>query len=375
MDILVITWNFPPRHGGMERLIGSLCDGLRKNHRLFVITSYAGRPSPGKSRILRPSLPGLLAFFFYALWKAALLLRRHRDIRVVFGGSVLVTPVVLLLARLFGRRAVVQTHGLDLVYPNRLYQLLCVRWLKFCDRVIANSAYTASLASQKSAAQGRIIVIPPGVHLEAFARPVNVTAVKKEFGLSEKTILFVGRLARRKGIKEFIQNSLATIVRQVPEVCFVVVGDNPNESLTHRHDVLSDLQTVISEMTVQDHVKLLGALDDDKVIKLYQACDVVILPSLPTAEDVEGFGIVLLEAAAAAKPVVTTRTGGVSDAIEDGASGILVAPGDYELMSRSIIELLSNEKTSSGIGEYARRRVKEKFCWSLIIPCYEKALF
>jgi hypothetical protein len=54
MDILVITWNFPPRRGGMEQLLGSLCDGLSKNHRLFIITSYAGPSYEGETGIFRP---------------------------------------------------------------------------------------------------------------------------------------------------------------------------------------------------------------------------------------------------------------------------------------------------------------------------------
>ncbi len=373
MDILVITWNFPPRRGGMEQLLASLCNGLSKNHRLFVITSCAGSSYERETGIFRPRWRGLFAFFSYALCKGALLLRGQRDISVIFGGSVLVTPVVLFLARIFRRKAIVQAHGLDVVYSRSIYQLLCVRWLKFCERVIANSGYTASLVRQKGAAPDRITVIPPGVDLEAFARPLDAETIKKEFGLQGKQIiLFVGRLARRKGVKEFIENSLATIIQELPDVRFVVVGDNPKESLTHRDDVLSGIKAAIAEMRMQDHVYLLGALEDHDVIKLYHACDVVILPALAVAGDVEGFGIVLLEAAAAAKPVVTTRIGGISDAIEHKASGILVAPEDYRLMSESIIDLLSDHKTRSAIGEYAKKRVKETFCWDSIISRYEK---
>jgi phosphatidylinositol alpha-1,6-mannosyltransferase len=374
MDILVITWNFPPRRGGMEQLLASLCNGLSKNHRLFVITSYAGSSYERETGIFRPRWPGLFAFFSYALCKGALLLRCQRDISVVFGGSVLVTPIILILTRIFRRRAIVQAHGLDVVYSRSIYQFFCVRWLKFCDRVIANSSYTAALVQQKGAAPARITVIPPGVDLEAFGRPVNAEATKKEFGLEGKQIiLFVGRLARRKGVKEFIENSLPKIIRGLPDACFVVVGDNPKQSLTDRDDVLSEIKGAIAETKMQDHVYLLGALEDHKVIKLYHACEVVILPAVAVAGDVEGFGIVLLEAAAAGKPVVSTRIGGIGDAIEHKASGILVEPEDYRSMSQSIIDLLSDHKVRSEIGEYAQKRVKETFCWDLIIPRYEKA--
>lgn len=374
MDILVITWNFPPRRGGMEQLLASLCDGFRKNHRPLIITSHAGHTYRDEENVYRPSYPGLVAFFLYAFGKGVLLLRQHSDLKIVFGGSALVVPVVLLLARGFRRKAVVQAHGLDVVHSNALYQLFCVRWLKFCNTVIANSAYTASLIEQKGAQPDRILVIPPGVHLESFAAQVNVQAIKNEFDLQGKRIiLFVGRLVRRKGVKEFIQNSLAKILQEVPDVCFVIVGGNPKESLTHQHNVLGEIEAVVSEMKLQNHVKLLGALADDYVIKLYQACDVVVLPALALADDVEGFGIVLLEAAAAGKPVVSTRIGGIADAVEDGASGILVAPEQYESMSHSIIRLLADHEISSAIGEYAKRRVKERFSWDSIVARYEKA--
>jgi phosphatidylinositol alpha-1,6-mannosyltransferase len=133
MEILFITWNFPPRRGGMEQLLGSLCEELSKSHKLFIITAYADHSCSPRTGIIRPSRPGLVPFFCYALWQGALLLRCHRDIRVVFGGSVLVAPLVCILSRIFRRKALIQAHGLDLLYPSFIYQMLIVRWLRFCD--------------------------------------------------------------------------------------------------------------------------------------------------------------------------------------------------------------------------------------------------
>ena len=375
MDILVITWNFPPRRGGMEQLLGSLCDELRKHHRLFIITAYADHSCPPETGTFRPSWPGLFAFFSYALWKGAVLLRCHRDIRVVFGGSVLVTPLVCILAQLFHRRAIIQAHGLDILYPSFVYQSFIVRWLRFCDHVIANSRYTAALAKDKGASQNSITIIHPGVHWQRFALSTSMDALKLERGLEgKKIILFVGRLARRKGVKEFIEKSLVHIIQEIPNCRFLIVGDNPKDSLTHREDVRSEIEQAISAHHLEEHVQWLGALSDDDLIKVYNLCDLMVLPILKMKDDVEGFGIVALEAAAAGKPVVAMSVGGVPDAVEDGKSGVVVAPDHYELMSQSIIRLLSGKEISSAIGEYAQRRVKEKFCWNSTIARYEKAL-
>lgn len=371
MGILVITWNFPPRRGGMENLIGSLCHRLKKTHPLFVITSFAPSAGGQGDWIFRPRWPGFISFFLYAFCQGFLLLWRDPGIKVILGGSVLVIPIVILLAKIFRRNGVVLVHGLDLIYPNILYQGLCVRWIRHCDRVIANSRHTASLAEAKKAKKDSIYVIPPGVDSEVFLRPGGED-LKKEMGLAgRKILLYVGRLARRKGVKEFLQRSFVRILAEVPEVRFLIVGDNPTGSLIHRDDLVSELKALVRGMGLESHVRLLGSVSDGDLAKIYQVSDLMVLPGLSMKDDVEGFGIVILEAAAAGKPTVATRVGGIPDAIEDGKSGILIEPGDYEFMSRALVRLLRDEGRRLALGEYARRRVREKFDWQKVIKKYD----
>lgn len=373
MDLLVLTWNYPPRRGGIENLLENLCTGLRgEKHRVFVVTSSAKAPHSAERDTFRAPLAGLIPFALYALWRGAMVLARDREIRVVFGGSALVTPLVLILARVFRRRAVVLTHGLDVIHRNFFYQLLCVRWLKFCDRVVANSNYTAVLAKSKAVAQKRLTVIPPGVQPERFSIPTNVVRTKRRWNIeSKKIILFVGRLAKRKGLKEFIERSLVEIVREIPETVFLIVGDNPTESLAHRDNVAGEINLAVSRLGLEKQVRLLGALSDDQVIKLYHACDVVVLPALDMMDDVEGFGIVALEAAAAGKPVIATRVGGITDAVEEGKSGILVNPGDYKELSQAVTALLRNLESRLTLGRYGRCHASQEFSWHHIIGFYE----
>ncbi|MGH8544539.1 MAG: glycosyltransferase family 4 protein, partial [Gammaproteobacteria bacterium] len=357
-----------------ENLIAGVCHSLKKTRPVFVITSYAGSAVKQEDWIFRPSWPGLLPFFVYALCQGFVLLRREPNIKVVLGGSPLVAPVVLILARLLGRKAIALVHGSDLIYSSALYQLLCVRWLRRCDRIIANSRFTASLAEQKKVPPDSICVIPPGLHPERFV-PDEAKDAREAFGLeSKKVILYAGRLARRKGVKEFIENSLPRIVAEIPETCFVIAGDNPTESLIHRDDVMEELKTAVLKSGLKSHVRLLGWLRDGDLPRIYQACDVMVLPVIPVPGDVEGFGIVLLEAAAAGKPAVATRAGGIPDAVEDGRSGILVDPEDYEMMVRTIVRVLRDDQMRSTLGEYARARAVQSFSWETIIRRYE-ALF
>lgn len=373
MGILVITWNFPPRQGGIENLIAGLFGGLKKNHRLFIITSFAP-VADAKEPVFRPRCPGLLPFFLYSLYRGSVLLTRHPEIQVIVGGSALMIPVVVLLAKLFRRRSVVLVHGLDLAYPSVPYRVCWLRWLRHCDRVVANSFYTARLAEAKKAPKDAVHIIPPGIHWDSFALP-DVGEEKKEMGLDgRKILLFVGRLARRKGVSEFLRRSFVKIIREVPEAYFLIVGGNPSSSLAHHEDIASEIRRVVREMGLESHVRMLGRLADKELAKVYRISDLMVLPALSMQDDVEGFGIVILEAAAAGRPTVATRVGGIPDAIEHGRSGILVDPEDYDLISQTIVKLLQDDQARLALGGYAQKRAREQFDWNSVVRKYEQLL-
>lgn len=367
--ILVVTWNFPPRRGGMETLVNGLCRNLKKRYRLFVITAHA--PSAAcEDWICRAPLPGLAWFFLHASWRGLRVLSARRELKIVLGGSALVAPLVVFLAKALGRKAVVLVHGSDVVYPSRLYQQLCVRWLRKCHRVIANSRYTAELVRKKRVPPEAISVVPPGIDADVYQ--CRAGDVKRSLGLEgKKVILCVGRLAARKGIPEFVERCLPRIVAEVPDACLVIVGGNPKDSLIHREDVFGRLNAAIQQCGLESHVRLVGWLDGNDLTRMYDACDLIVLPVLAVKDDVEGFGIVLLEAAATGKPCVATRTGGVPDAVEDAKSGVLTDPADYEAMSRSIIRLLRDDQLRRAMGEFARARALQDFGWETIVKRYE----
>lgn len=359
----------------MEQLLARVCGGLSQRQRLHVITAYAeSNDAAGGEMVHRPVAPGLLRYFLFALRRGAALLGGDRDIQIIFGGSVLVTPIVLLLGRLFRRRTALQAHGLDLIYRSALYQFCVVRWLRYADRVIANSQHTAQLAQRKGVGAASLQVIPPGVDGQHFVVAENADVLKQARGLAHrKIILFVGRLARRKGVGEFIEQSLSHIVKQLPEVCFVIAGANPGESLTHRDDVASEIRQTVARCDLSNHVRMFGAVSESELVALYALCDVLVLPVLDLATDVEGFGMVALEAAAAGKPVVATRCGGIPDAIEDGQSGILVEPGNYPALTAAVVSLLTDSTMANAMGQCGRRRANEDFSWARIVARYQAA--
>jgi len=374
MEILLITWNYPPRRGGIETMMAALRAGLRVENQLTVLTAHATDRVDDETDVLRAPFPGLCAFAIYAFLRGALELLGRPKLKIVFGGSALTTPLVLLLARVFRRKAVIQVHGLDVAHPNALYRLLCVRWLRCCDLVIANSSYTAALARQSGVHPALISVIPPGVDARRFTPGEASEALKQQLRLAGKRILlFVGRLVERKGVKEFIEYALPQILEKIPEVCFVVVGENAAASLTRQSDALKQIRAAIDASGMQHQVQLIGAVSDHALADFYRACDLVVLPAIVKKNDIEGFGMVLLEAAAVGKPAIATRVGGIPDAIADGHSGVLCAPGDHKSLANAVMALLQDQPRRARMGAVARQRAGAEFAWPVIVKKYEIA--
>ena len=191
--------------------------------------------------------------------------------------------------------------------------------------------------------------------------------LKRDYSLSDQhIILSVGRLAKRKGILEFIRYAMPIITRAVPDTVFVVAGGNPTDALAHKEDMHSLIEAEVAKQGSETHVRLMGRVDQHTLIELYHLCDLFVLPAIPVVGDMEGFGIVVIEAGAAGKPVVATRVGGIVDAVEDGRSGILVEPGDYHALASEIISLLRDPERRQQMGAYGRRRAQEQFDWDVI---------
>jgi phosphatidylinositol alpha-1,6-mannosyltransferase len=230
------------------------------------------------------------------------------------------------------------------------------------------------LAVKSKVKPASVEVIHPGVDWEKFSAS-HRRAERKDFSLEgRRVILFVGRLARRKGMKEFIDRCFDQIVREVPDVCLVIVGENPTDSMVHRDDVSSEIQALVQGKNLASHVRFLGWLAQADMAGIYGVSDVMVVPAVPVRGDVEGFGIVLLEAGAAAVPSVAFRVGGIPDAIGDGRGGVLIEPGDYDRMSQAIIHLLRNDQARASMGRHAQKRIRDDFGWETTAQRYE-ALF
>lgn len=343
-SILLITRNLPPLVGGMERLLHEAALGMSDYAELTVIGPKGCAKSLPDTVKVHTAPAGLAGFLLIALVHVLRIARRRR-FDVVVGGSGLVAPLLLLASRLTGAPCVVMLHGLDLVVNSAIYQRLFVPCITRVDRVIANSRNTAELAIRKGVHAQRIDVIFPGTELPGPVGDAAVAAFRQRHGIRFKRyLLFAGRLTRRKGLSHFLRHCLRDILAQQPGLGLVVVGDDPRQSLDGRGDHAATLAAV-KELGLSDGIQFIGSVSNEDMWLAFADAQIHVFPLVEVPGDVEGFGMVAVEAAAAGTPTVAYDLGGVSDAIS-AQSGRLVGAGDSREFSRAVLEELDTPATS-----------------------------
>ena len=355
--ILLITRNLPPLVGGMERLNWHMADELSKYHQVTIIAPKGSKAlKPANVDIIEVPLKPLFLFLLCAFFKGFFLtLKLHP--KVLLAGSGLTAPLVWLLAKLNHAKAIAYLHGLDITANHMVYRLLWRSSFKRLDRVIVNSSPTKALAMQAGVAAEKLDIVCPGVNIPDTMQPQDsIQAFKQQHGLvGKKILLSVGRLTTRKGLREFVENSLPTIVQSVPEAVLVVVGEAPKNSLGASIQTIDSIQRSATLHNVAAHILFLGVITDpQQLATVYEAADIHVFPVRYIPNDPEGFGMVAVEAAAHGLPTVAFATGGIVDAVKDGVSGYLVESNNYIKLSEKIVFLLENQLFKDSTREFSR---------------------
>jgi phosphatidyl-myo-inositol dimannoside synthase len=225
--------------------------------------------------------------------------------------------------------------------------------------IIANSRHTKNLLEEIGVRSERIHIIHPGVDAAAFsATAAEMFAVKQRHSLGAAPILLtIGRLQRRKG-QDMVIRALPLIRKRFPDVKYLIVGSG---------EELETLKRIAKDAGVDDAVIFVGSIADNERAAYYAAADVFLMPNRQVGVDIEGFGIVFLEAGAAGKPVIGGQSGGTGDAIEHGLTGIQVDGESLNTIVDAVVELLENPEKSRAMGIFAKQRVQRAFSWDSIV--------
>ena len=380
MKLLMLTWNYPPTVGGIEQVAHHTAGGLfHRGHSVRVIVPAlpAGLHEVTEYDIplFRAGTPGIPHFLIHAVLSGCRLIRAARP-NVLLCPSLTSAPAAWLLSRRFHIPYAIQIHGSDILLPRRAYQLAIAPLLSGSRMLFANSRNTANLLEKRGLDPKRIRVVCPGVTPPPppTAQPTPGILRLLEQNAGRPTLVTVGRLVRRKGIQEFIAQTLPLLRERIPNVLYLVVGGEPKASLIHHERMGGQLADAVRTGRHEDHVKLLGRLSDADLDCVYRRASLFVLPCLDDPNDVEGFGIVILEAALKGVPAIATRSGGIPDAIANEETGVLVPPGNPRALADALADLLRDPARTKKLGETARRRTLAEFTWNTIAARYEAGL-
>ena len=380
MKILVCTWNYPPTVGGIEQVAHHTALELhRLGHGVSVLAAAlpegAAEPPAEGFPVRRAAKRGIPRFLLHAVREGARQIRKERPDWILCP-SLTSAPAAWWLSKRYGVPYAVLVHGSDILLASKAYQAAIQPLLKGATLLFANSRNTAELLAGRRLDRGRIRVVCPGVTpppppgTEA-GEAMRTLAAEAE---GKPVLLSVGRLVKRKGILEFIRDVMPKVRKELPDARYWVVGGEPKASLIHQERIWDRLEAVIRDSGQEDAVKLLGRLPDADLDLAYKASNLFVFPCLDIPHDIEGFGIVVLEAALKRVPAVATRSGGIPDAVEEGVTGVLVPPGDPDAMAAAIVALLRDPERLARMGEAGERRAREEFNWATVAARYAAAL-
>jgi len=351
--------------GGMERLNQHIALELAAKVSLGVVGPPGCRASMPRGVDVLETGSARLGRFLLGATLEGLRSTFCRRFDWVLAGSGVTAPIAWIASRLSRARYAVYLHGLDIVVPHPIYRRLWLPLIRRVDLCLVNSRNTAELAVRAGVPAQRIRVLHPGVELTSPKAPAAAAAWRERYGLAgKKVMLSVGRLTRRKGLLEFVELSTPAIVAEDPRAVLLVIGNEAPDALVgNAQGISSEIRQAASRQGLEDHLILLGPSNEADLEAAYEGADVLVFPVRSLPHDVEGFGMVAVEAATHGLPTVAFSVGGVSDAVETGVSGWLVEPGDYAAFAGRINDVLSPK--ASPVTPESCRRFSERFAWPL----------
>jgi len=265
-------------------------------------------------------------------------------------------------AKLTGRPIVSTCHNwIAADLKTRFYYKIDKRILPFFSKVVAVSDTIVKELGVIGVKPGKMELILNGIGTERF-KGVD-RSMREEFGIDEKTMVVgsVGRLSEEKGLGLLLDAAASVLVR-FPDTVFLLVGDGP---------LRAALEEKAKALNIGDKIIFAGIRKD--IPRVYSAFDIFVLPSL-----LEGLPMVLLEAMAAARPILTSAVGAIPKVIQDGRQGLLMPPGDADVIKEGLLRLLGDRSFSDKLGKCALKRLEDGFSSSYMsskyIEVYEESL-
>ena len=366
MKFLLITPFYRPGVGGSARLLQDITDHINATgHRMDVLTYGDSRSSENREfdekqtykifRIRPQSGAGMSSLImFFTLLRLMMIGRYDRILSgVAFPSAVLAYAV----SKLLGTPYFVYSYAEDVtcVKDSERKKTFLARALNHARQILVISKFTVNEIKALGVSDRNITLMPPGIEVSRYqgVSGQSIAAMRARFHLQDKRILLtLARLTTRKGHDNIIK-ALPRICAQYPDLHYLIIGYGDPEPLL----TLASAEGIRDRVTIVDHVT------DAELPIVFHMCDIFAMVSRwdPNSREVEGFGIVYLEAAACGKPCVAGSHGGCPDAVADKVTGFIVDPTSVKEIECALSALMSDPEASRTMGEEARKRVTNDF--------------
>jgi len=367
--ILVLSENFPPISGGSGRWFWELYSRLPSDNIVIVTNEHEDASAIDDSTsmaIIRIPLTNpewgfrsLSGLRFYL--KTVQILRelvKQYNIDEIHCGRVIHEGVSAWLLSLFTNITYIcYVHGEDVetAATSGEHNLMVKQVCKGAKYLICNSHNSANIVKRLGYANDhKMHVLHPGVDATKFCPAPIDEAFRAKMGWTDKfVILTVGRLQKRKGQDKMIE-AMPLILKEHPQALYAIVGNG---------ECKEELEGLISELKLENNVQLLSEISDADMIACYQQCDLFILPNRTIDNDIEGFGMVLVEAQACGKPVIAGDSGGTKETMLIGESGYVIDCTNTGAIANKIITLGLSQKDLCKIGSRGRQHIDLNLDW------------
>jgi len=307
-----------------------------------------------KSFLAKIQIPFLLLSEYYHVKKIV------KKERINFIHAHWIIPQGLIAAifkKLYGVPFISTAHAGD-VFPikKNIFKTLAGFAIKNSSHITANSSFTKNAVLEIFNSKD-IEVIPMGVDLNDFSPRKKDAKLRQKLGIKGEFILFVGRLAEKKGVGYLIK-AMPVVLKSLPNSKLVIVGDGPEMRKSIK---------LTKSLNLEGKILFVGKLRSEDLPKFYSTADVFVGPSIVTEKgDTEGLGIVFLEAISSGTSVIGSNVGGIPDIVRHNKTGILVEQKNPSQLANSIVKLLKDKNLQKRLSKNAMKHVKSTYSWSIV---------
>jgi len=398
MKLTFVTHSFPPEDrplasvGGMQRVAVELDDALRRrddiNYRVLALRSS------WKWVHVRTPL-----FLIGLIFRLRRLIRRDETDVILFSSMVSASLAVFLrgVLRSHNVGAATIVHGQDVTLPKPIYQRWVPRVFSALDLVMPVSGATGQACTERGLDPSKLAVVHNGVDVQRFEASITDEVREQARALRAETgaggagtgsdtadnpaaqtdgavpaenpaaqtatttrhtapllLASVGRQVERKGFAWFIEH----VMPALPEhIHYLMAGDGPQAEA---------IEEAIRGGVLGARVRRLGRVSEEELLALYVAADLFIMPNIPIPGDMEGFGIVMLEAGMCGAPTIAARLEGIREVITEGRNGYFVESGDADGFIRRITEMDRDREALAELSNTTHRHVRDTFGWDTV---------